>query len=86
LRSVENEHGQDALAKFIPGGFDCIIISDLQMPRLDVIGLLKKIRLQDEKVTFLMITGFPTEVRATEAIKVGANDLYRSPFRWKLCD
>jgi DNA-binding NtrC family response regulator len=75
--------GEDALTKFIPGWFDCII-SDLKMPKLDGIGLLKKIRSQDKTVMFLMITGSPTEVCAAEATQEGACGYLSKPFRMEV--
>ncbi len=71
--------GEDALKKFVPGGFDCVI-SDLMMPKIDGLELLKMIRMQDSRVFFLMITGFPDINNAVDAIKEGAYDYVTKPF------
>lgn len=71
--------GEDALKKFVPGGFDCII-SDLMMPKIDGLELLKRIKMQDSLVYFLMITGFPDTNTAVNAIKEGAYDYVTKPF------
>ena len=71
--------GEDALKKFVPGGFDCVI-SDLMMPKIDGLELLKMIRMQDSRVFFLMITGFPDINNAVNAIKEGAYDYVTKPF------
>jgi two-component system, NtrC family, response regulator PilR len=71
--------GEDALSKFRRGGFD-LIISDLLMPSIDGLELLKKIREQDKDVIFLMITGYPSIETAVEAIKKGAYDYITKPF------
>ena len=71
--------GEDALSKFRRGGFD-LIISDLLMPTVDGLELLKKIREQDKDVIFLMITGYPSIETAVEAIKKGAYDYITKPF------
>jgi len=71
--------GEDALSKFRPGGFD-LIISDLLMPSIDGLELLKKIRERDKDVIFLMITGYPSIETAVEAIKKGAYDYITKPF------
>ncbi len=71
--------GEDALKKFVPGEFDCII-SDLFMPKIDGLELLKKIRTLDQKVFFLMITGKPNVDSAVNAIKEGAYDYVTKPF------
>ena len=71
--------GQDALEKFEVGGYD-LIISDLLMPTIDGLELLKKIRDKDREVIFLMITGYPSIETAVEAIKKGAYDYITKPF------
>lgn len=71
--------GEDALKKFKRGSFD-LIISDLLMPTIDGLELLKKIRDQDREVIFLMITGYPSIETAVEAIKKGAYDYITKPF------
>ena len=71
--------GEDALKKFVPGIFDCII-SDLMMPKVDGLELLKRIKMQDSHVGFLMITGYPNIDSAINAIKEGADDYVNKPF------
>ncbi|MCX5829800.1 MAG: response regulator [Deltaproteobacteria bacterium] len=71
--------GADALMKFVPGRFDCVI-SDLMMPKIDGLELLKRIKMQDSLVYFLMITGFPDTNTAVNAIKEGAYDYVTKPF------
>lgn len=71
--------GEDALKKFVRGEFDCII-SDLMMPRMDGMELLKRIRTQDDQAFFVMITGYPNIDTAVSAIKAGAYDYVTKPF------
>jgi two-component system, NtrC family, response regulator AtoC len=71
--------GEDALQKFAPGKFDCVI-SDLMMPSIDGIELLKRIRILDSDVNFLMVTGFPEIDSAVKAMKEGAYDYITKPF------
>ncbi|MBN2687570.1 MAG: sigma-54-dependent Fis family transcriptional regulator [Deltaproteobacteria bacterium] len=78
--SVETaEDGEDALKKFRKGDFD-LIISDLSMPKIDGLELLKRIRVIDKDVIFLMITGYPSIETAVDAIKKGAYDYLTKPF------
>ncbi|MFA6412015.1 MAG: response regulator [Syntrophales bacterium] len=70
--------GEDALNKFVPGEFDCII-SDLMMPRIDGLELLKKVKLQHKKAMFLMMTGYPSIDNAVNAMKHGAYDYVTKP-------
>ena len=76
---VTASDGEDALQKFAPGKFDCVI-SDLMMPSIDGIELLKRIRIQDSDVYFLMITGYPGIDSAVNAMKEGAYDYLTKPF------
>jgi DNA-binding NtrC family response regulator len=76
---VEATNGEEALAEFSPGRFDCVI-SDLNMPGMDGIALLKRIRLLDAQVAFLIVTGFPGIDSAINAMKEGAYDYLIKPF------
>jgi two-component system response regulator PilR (NtrC family) len=71
--------GQDALNKYEKGEFD-LIISDLLMPKVDGLELLKQIRIIDKDIIFLMITGYPSIETAVDAIKKGAYDYITKPF------
>jgi two-component system response regulator PilR (NtrC family) len=63
----------------IPGEFDCII-TDLFMPTIDGLELLKRIRREDKAVLFIIITGFPGIDSAINAMKEGAYDYITKPF------
>ncbi len=76
---VTAANGQEALGQFVPGAFDCVI-SDLFMPEIDGLELLKRIRAEDREVFFLMITGFPALDSAVNAMKEGAYDYIVKPF------
>lgn len=72
-------NGEDALSKFMPSEYD-LVISDLMMPDMDGLALLKRLVAVDEKVLFLLVTGYPTLETAVEAIKNGAYDYIVKPF------
>ncbi len=76
---VTAQDGQDALNKYNKGEFE-LIISDLLMPNIDGLELLKRIREMDKEVIFLMITGYPSIETAVDAIKKGAYDYITKPF------
>ena len=76
---VAASDGEDALRKFLPGKFDCVI-SDISMPAIDGLDLLKRIRLLDADVFSLIITGFPGIDSAISAMKEGAYDYLTKPF------
>ena len=70
--------GQDALEKlttFRPG----IVLTDLVMPRLDGLELLKAIAAHSEDITVLILTAQGTVETAVEAIRVGAYDYLTKP-------
>jgi DNA-binding NtrC family response regulator len=73
------ESGEDALRKFVPQSFD-IVISDLVMPDMNGIELLKELMAKDDQVLFFLITGYPTLETAVEAIRNGAYDYIVKPF------
>lgn len=76
---VTAESGEDALAKFAPQTFD-LVISDLVMPDLSGIEVLKGLKAKDDKVLFFLVTGYPTLETAVEAMKSGAYDYIVKPF------
>ncbi len=76
------ENGKQALAVYNENVID-LIISDLVMPELDGIGLLKKIRKIDEDVPVIIMTAFSTVEYSVEAMKAGAFDFISKPFDFK---
>jgi DNA-binding NtrC family response regulator len=70
--------GEEALAKvttFRPA----IVITDLVMPRLDGLGLLRALQSQGADVTTLLLTAQGTVETAVEAMKEGAYDYLTKP-------
>jgi DNA-binding NtrC family response regulator len=71
--------GQEAFEKMKESVFD-IVITDLKMPTLDGIDVLKYIRKEFPDTIVIMITGFSTVETAVEAMKLGAFDYIPKPF------
>ncbi len=69
--------GKDLLAKKT---FD-LVISDLQMPNMTGIELLKYVKETYPELVFMMITAFGTTESAVEAMKMGAYDYLTKPFK-----
>ena len=70
--------GECAL-RMIDDGFD-IVVTDLLMPRLDGIGLLKEIGRRENPPVRVVITSFADKERAVAAINLGASYLIEKPF------
>jgi two-component system response regulator PilR (NtrC family) len=72
--------GEDALAKIAENNLD-LIISDIKMPRLTGIDLLRRLREQENDTTMIMMTAFSSTEEAVEAMKLGAYDYITKPFK-----
>lgn len=58
-----------------------LVISDVNMPGLDGIGLLEKIKKSNPDTPVIMITAFSTTEQAVEAMKYGAYNYISKPFK-----
>lgn len=72
--------GRVALETFNDGKFD-LVLTDMKMPHMDGIELLKHIKNQDPNVIGVVVTGFASIDTAVEAMKVGAFDYVSKPFQ-----
>jgi two-component system, NtrC family, response regulator PilR len=73
------ETGREGLEKFMKHPFDCVI-SDLVMPDVDGLALLKKIKEISPGTLFFLITGYGTIENAVQGMKDGAHDFITKPF------
>ncbi|MBX3460374.1 MAG: sigma-54-dependent Fis family transcriptional regulator [Planctomycetes bacterium] len=76
---VAVEDGEQAIRELKKARFDCLI-TDLVMPKVDGISLLRFAREQVPDVIAIMITGNATVDRAMEAVRLGAKDVIEKPF------
>ncbi len=70
--------GEEAINIYNNKSFD-LIISDVHMPGIDGIEVLKKIREKNEPVPFIIITAYAAIEDAVEAMKIGAEDYLTKP-------
>lgn len=70
--------GEDALAMLAQTPVD-MVITDLQMPGMSGLDLLKRVRAEYPEMAVLMITAFGTVETAVEAMKAGAYDYITKP-------
>ena len=57
-----------------------LILTDLRLPGMDGLELLRLLRRQDEQVPVIVMTAFGTVEIAVEAMKLGATDFLPKPF------
>jgi len=78
---VRNE-GQAALEALREGGFE-LVISDIEMPALDGIELLRAVRDFDRDLPVVLITGAPAIDTAAKAVEHGAFRYLTKPFEFE---
>ena len=76
---VEAEDGVQALAKFNEETPDLMLV-DWNMPNMDGITLVRKIREINQTVPLIMCTTEAEKTRVLEAIKAGVNNYVVKPF------
>ena len=77
---IQVENGKKGLELVKKSEFD-LIITDMKMPELGGLELLRKLREQDNDITVLMMTAFSSTEDAVEAMKLGAYDYITKPFK-----
>ncbi len=70
---------EKAMAVFHPGSFS-LVITDVKMPEMDGLEVLKEIKRQDEEMPVIMITGYATVEMSIHALRNGAFDILTKPF------
>ena len=71
--------GLEALEIFDKGKFD-VVVTDLRLPGLNGLEILKSIKEKSPQCTVIIITAFATVETAIEALKLGAYDYLTKPF------
>jgi putative two-component system response regulator len=75
---VTAHNGKEALHHFYKDTFS-LIISDIRMPELDGIELLKKVKAVQPNMLMIMVTAYPEIDLALEAMRLGAYDFIIKP-------
>ncbi|MFH1419592.1 MAG: sigma-54 dependent transcriptional regulator [Planctomycetota bacterium] len=68
-----------ALREVSPASFD-VIVSDLKMPDMDGLELLRSLRSSGVETPFVLMTAYASVPTAVEAMKLGAFDYIQKPF------
>ncbi|MBS1152231.1 MAG: sigma-54 dependent DNA-binding response regulator [Myxococcaceae bacterium] len=72
--------GEEALRELAARQYD-VVISDVRMPKLDGMGLLKAALEHWPEVTFLVMSAYGSQDQALEAVAQGAYDYVQKPFK-----
>jgi DNA-binding NtrC family response regulator len=75
---AEASNGVDGLAR-ISDFSPAVVLSDVRMPQMDGLTLLKKAREQGSDATFVMMTAFASVETAVEAMRAGADNYIVKP-------
>ena len=76
-------NGKDAIEIIEKNNFS-IIISDVKMPDINGIDLLKKVKEFNKKIEVILITGFPNNEDREQALKLGAYAYIPKPFKLQI--
>src|SRR5207247_2384929 len=72
--------GADALAALRLGVYD-LLLTDLMMPKMDGVTLLREALAIDQRLVGMVMTGHGSVPTAVEAMKIGAIDYVLKPFK-----
>jgi DNA-binding NtrC family response regulator len=76
---LEASDGHEACELYHKNWVD-LVLTDLQMPGMDGIGLLRELKDDGSQVDVILMTAYGTVERAVEAMKIGALDFITKPF------
>ena len=79
-KTLEADNGQQALDIILQDSID-LLVTDLRLPVMDGVELLKRAKAADQEIEVILITGHGTVEVAVEAIKEGAYDFITKPVK-----
>ncbi len=77
-RHLEACDGEEALATFAKGGVD-VVLTDVRMPRMGGIELLKRLKEIEPTIVVIVMTGFAEKEIILDALKADADDFITKP-------
>lgn len=79
FNSETSSGGYDALNRVDKSPYD-LIITDINMPDLNGLELIKRVKESHPEIDLIAITGFDMDYRYTDVIEMGASDFIVKPF------
>lgn len=76
---IKASNGKEALAK-VEAGFDGVVLTDMNMPVLGGLELLKEVQRVDSEIPVILLTGHGNITVAVDAMHDGAYDFLEKPF------
>jgi CheY-like chemotaxis protein len=76
---ITSSTGEDAIKKVSGEEFD-LLISDIRLPDVNGITVLRESKIVQPKLDVVIITGYPTLEDARESVKLGAFEFIEKPF------
>lgn len=80
--AIDGNDALERLVRFRPW----LVLTDLRMPRLSGLDLIKEIRSRAPQVTIVLMTAYGTIETAVEAMKLGASEYLLKPFSMDLLE
>ena len=71
--------GLEKVSRSAEGGFD-VVITDLKMPAIDGLEVLRRVKVTAPGCRVIVITGYATATTGAEALRAGAFDYLPKPF------
>ena len=79
-KTLEADNGQSGLDLILEDNID-VLVTDLRLPVMDGVELLKRAKAADQEIEVILITGHGSVEIAVEAIKEGAYDFITKPVK-----
>jgi len=79
LRTRTASSAEEALKLLEQGGIACVL-ADKNMPGMDGIEMLRRVREAQPHCAFIVMTGYASTESAIEALRLGAVDYLQKPF------
>ncbi len=73
-------HSGEAAFDLLLGWHPDVILTDVKMPGMDGLSLLRRVKEFDSNISVIIMTGYGTIEMAVEALKQGAYDFFQKPF------